>query len=149
MNRYLYIIILIVWWVGIDLYSKSLSLTYLEQRVDIFWGYMYFHTVKNTGIAFSFPLEWIVLKVITLVLIFWIIYYYIKEEKKKKSLLVDTAFASIIGGAIWNGYERIVYWEVVDFIWMKYFAIFNLADTFISIWALLYIIHILSTYKNK
>lgn len=39
----------------------------------------------------------------------------------------------VISGALCHGYERIVNGYVVDFISVKYFAIFNFADIFISV----------------
>ena len=51
----------------------------------------------------------------------------------------------IFSGAISHAYERIFHGQVVDFIAVKYFAILNFADIFISIGAFLifcaYVIH--------
>ena len=75
-----------------------------------------------------------------------IFYYYFTEEKKKNDKIMDFAFGLILAWAIWNGYERIVNSFVVDFIWVKYFSVFNLADAFICIWA---VIFILKTFLQK
>lgn len=122
-----------------DIISKYLVSVYLESKIHIFWDMLFLEFVKNTGIAFSFPITWVLLKIITVVLIFWIILYYIKEEKPKNNTLVDLSFILILSGAVWNALERIFLWEVIDFIWVKYFAVFNIADSYITIWALIYI----------
>lgn len=122
-----------------DIISKYLASAYLESKIHIFWDMLFLEFVKNTGIAFSFPITWVLLKIITVVLIFWIILYYIKEEKPKNNTLVDLSFILILSGAVWNALERIFLWEVIDFIWVKYFAVFNIADSYITIWALIYI----------
>lgn len=122
-----------------DIISKYLASVYLESKIHIFWDMLFLEFVKNTGIAFSFPITWVLLKIITVVLIFWIILYYIKEEKPKNNTLVDLSFILILSGAVWNALERIFLWEVIDFIWVKYFAVFNIADSYITIWALIYI----------
>jgi signal peptidase II len=80
-------------------------------------------------------------------LIIGIFYYYIKEKKLyKNKFLTDLSFWLILAWAIWNWYERLFNKKVIDFIWVKYFSVFNLADSFITIWAIIYL-YIL--FKNK
>lgn len=137
---YIIIIISLVF----DLITKNIALNFLNEKIDIFWNFFYLQYFENTWIAFSMQLPFI--KIITIILIIWIFYYYFKEEKKKNSKLVDISFWLILWWAIWNWFERICNSKVIDFIWVKYFSIFNFADFFISIWAFLYIIYI---FKNK
>jgi len=92
--------------------------------------------VQNPGIAFSLPLTWIFLKVLTVILIFGIIFYYFYEERKKSSKLIDISFAMIIAWALWNAYERLLNGYVTDFIALNYFAVFNLADSYITLGAI-------------
>ena len=68
-------------------------------------------------------------------------YYYFKEEYKKRQKLVDLSFVLILSWALWNWYERIFNSKVIDFIWVKYFSIFNIADAYITIWVILYILN--------
>jgi lipoprotein signal peptidase len=63
------------------------------------------------------------------------------------SNLIDLSFWFILWGAIWNWIERVFFSEVSDFIWIKYFAIFNFADIFITIWVILYLIYLLKFKK--
>lgn len=123
----------------LDLATKYLASNFLSHKINILWNFFSLELFKNTWIAFSFPLSWIILKLITLTLIFGIIYYYLKEEKKKKNFLVDFAFVLVLAWAVWNGIERILFWQVTDFISVQYFSIFNLADAFITIWGVLLI----------
>lgn len=127
-----------------DLITKNIVLNFLNEKIDIFWNIFYLEYFENTWIAFSMQLPFI--KIITIILIIWIFYYYFKEEKKKNSKLIDISFWLILWWAIWNWFERIFNSKVIDFIWVKYFSIFNFADFFISLGAFLYIIYIL---KNK
>lgn len=101
---------------------------------------MYLKYVENTWIAFSIPLTWLFQKIITIAIIISIFYYYIKYESIKKNKLIDLSFWLILAWALANAYERIFNWVVTDFIWLQYFAIFNLADSFISIWVIIYLI---------
>lgn len=131
-------------WIILDLISKKLSLIYLQEKINIFWDLFFLNYIENDWIAFSINVPF--LKILTIILIIWIFYYYFTEEKIKKLKLVDISFWLILAWAIWNWIERIINWFVIDFIWIKYFAVFNLADSFITIWAIVYLFSIL---KNK
>ena len=120
-----------------DLVSKYFASIFLNEKINIIWDFFYLFHIKNDGIAFSIDVPF--LKIITIVLILGIFYYYFKEEKPKNSRLLDIAFWLILAWAIWNGIERIWFWEVTDFIALQYFAVFNLADSWIFLGALLYI----------
>lgn len=124
----------------IDFITKKSALVFLTSKIFIFSDFLFLELYKNPWIAFSFPIVGIPLKILTLILIFLIFYYYIKVEYKNKNILVDIAFLCIIAWAIWNGYERIFHSEVIDFIWIQKFAIFNFADVYISVGWWLYLL---------
>lgn len=123
-----------------DLYVKYLaSFTFASgKEINLFWDFLYLTYIKNDWIAFSIGSGWIALKLLTVVLILWFIFYYFKYENRE-SKLVNLGYWLIIGWAIWNWYERVFYEEVIDFIGIKGFAIFNLADAYITIWIILLI----------
>lgn len=134
----------------IDFFTKKIALNNLTQEINIIWDYLKLKLVNNTWIAFSIPISWLILKIITILLIIWIWYYYYQFEKKKQSKLLDIAYALILGWAIGNGIERITNWSVIDFISIKYFAIFNFADIVINIWMMLLIFYYIQIWwKNK
>lgn len=124
----------------LDLYTKFLAKIKLDETVFLVKDFLYLKYQENPGIAFSISITWIFLKIITIFLIIWIFVYYFKYEKLKKNNLIDLSFWLILWWAIANWYERIFNSAVGDFIGVKYFSIFNLADTFISIWVILYLI---------
>jgi len=139
--------IIIILWLILDLFTKYLANIYLQDKINIFWDFLYFQFIRNPWIAFWIEIYPLLLKIITISLIILIFYYYkweIKINKEKK--LLDISFWLILAWAIWNGIERILNSNVIDFIWVKYFSIFNLADSFISIGAVIYM-YIL--YKNN
>jgi signal peptidase II len=129
----------------IDLSTKYVAFSHLNGKIEIIWSYFYFQYFENTWIAFSMQLPYI--KVITIILILWIFYYYFKEERKNKNKIIDLSFWLILWWAIWNGIERVINSKVIDFIWIKNFSIFNMADIFITIWAIIYTIYILKSNK--
>jgi len=138
-----YLIIII--WVILDLFTKSLALVYLQNEISIFSDLFFLKYAENTWVAFSTQIPG--LKYLTMVLIGAVFYYYFLERKNTKNLkLLDLSFWLILAWAIWNWYERVLNSKVIDFLWVKYFAIFNLADVFISLGAIIYL-YVL--FKNK
>lgn len=119
-----------------DTITKLWAENALMQEIIIIPHVLAFQYAQNIGIAFSIPLTGIALKVITVILIFGIFWYYYTSERQKKSTLVDISYTLIFAGAIGNAWERIFRSYVTDFISLEHFAIFNLADSYISLWAM-------------
>lgn len=138
--------ITIIIWIFLDLLSKQLAKNLLQENINIIWNYFYLWYIENRWIAFSINIPF--LKITTIFLISLIFFYYFKEEKKKNDKIIDLSFWLILAWALWNWYERIFNSYVVDFIWVKYFSVFNLADSFIFIWALIYLIKFFFTKNN-
>ncbi|WP_299865289.1 signal peptidase II [uncultured Hoeflea sp.] len=93
----------------------------------------------NEGIAFSLlkTLPDAGLLALTALVVVFVIYLWRKTPPERR--IAHLGYALIIGGALGNLIDRAVYGHVVDYIlfytqsWS--FAVFNLADTFISIGA--------------
>ncbi len=139
--------IILVFWILIDFISKYFANIYLQNKINILWDFIYLQFILNPWIAFWIKVNTILLKIVTICLIIIIFYYYRYEKKEYNTKLLDISFWLILAWAIWNAIERVFYWNVIDFIWIKYFSIFNLADSFITIWAILYLY--LTFNKNK
>ncbi len=105
----------------------------MSSKIHIIGDFLILSFVRNTGIAFSFPIEGIILKVLTIALIIGISVYYFRYEQYKNLPITKWAYVFIFSGAISNGLERVFVGSVTDFIGVKYFAIFNFADIFISV----------------
>ena len=115
----------------LDFFTKSLAESNLiESAIPIIWDFFSLAYTTNTGIAFGIGIPGI--EVITPLLIVGIIAYYYGYEQEKGSLLLDMGYASIIGWAIGNAWERMAYGYVVDFISIKHFSVFNIADIAIT-----------------
>lgn len=122
----------------LDQWSKYFFADLLgNSSIKALWDLVVFRVIKNTGIAFSLPIEGIILKILTIILIVGIGYYFIKHEKLRDNNIIRIAYALILSGAISNGIERVFIGSVTDFIAVKYFAIFNFADIFITVWVIL------------
>ena len=132
----------------IDFISKYFVVHHLKETLPLLGDFLYLQLIYNPGIAFWFPLHTILLKILTILFIFIIFWYYQKEEKHKRIFVVDLSFGLIVWGALGNAYERIFYGQVVDFIGVKYFSVFNGADIFLSLWVILYLIYIIFLSKK-
>jgi signal peptidase II len=66
-----------------------------------------------------------------------------------KGALIDSSFGFLVGGAIGNGIDRLLFGQVTDFI-IRSGGILNLADHAIELGVLLLIIYgVVSWLKNK
>jgi len=120
----------------LDALTKYLAEVYLSNDIFLIPWILSLQYAQNIGIAFSIPLTWILLKIVTVILIFALFYYYWKEERNKKSSILHMSYILIFAWALGNAWERIFRWFVTDFISLEYFAIFNLADSYITLWAI-------------
>lgn len=115
------------------------------QHMDVLPGVFEFRYVQNEGMAFSL-LEgktWLFI-VITILIVACLLGYLIKY-RAVESIWTRIAIASIIGGAIGNLIDRLLYGYVIDFInptFMR-FAVFNIADIFVTCGAILFIFALL------
>ena len=139
MRRIAIILFSITGLVSIDFLSKqyiqNLFSNWTHEYFPILGEYFGVSLSYNSGIAFSLPITGIPLQIITLLLSIGIIYYYFHIEFPKNIRFLDIWYSLILAWAISHAYERIFIGHVIDFISVKYFAILNFADIFISIGA--------------
>lgn len=140
------IIILTILFFVIDLVSKLVisNLMNVNDTILVIKDFFYITYVRNTGAAWSiFAGKTWLLVIVSFIIIVFIIYYILKNKPKSK--LEKIGYAMILGGAIGNFFDRIVYGYVIDFfdfyIFGYSYPIFNLADSFIFVGVILLIIY--------
>ena len=105
----------------------------LGSRISIIGDFMHLTYVKNTGAAFGMLKDRTWIFYIAAVL-FFCIYLYMNFIKPKESSKIEKYSTSVImGGVLGNVLDRIRFGSVVDFISVKNFSVFNLADCAITI----------------
>ncbi|MCA9408509.1 MAG: signal peptidase II [Candidatus Omnitrophica bacterium] len=96
--------------------------------------------VHNTGIAFGFfkdqGVVFIIVPIIAIILLIFNIYYY-RQTDGALSLSYIIAFSLILGGAFGNLIDRVAYGYVIDFIDFRVWPVFNVADSAITIGAVI------------
>lgn len=94
--------------------------------------------VHNTGIAFGFfkdqGMVFFIVPIIAIVLLVFNVYYY-RQNNQAINRRYIIAFCLILGGALGNLFDRMVYGYVIDFIDFRIWPVFNIADSAITIGA--------------
>lgn len=129
----------------LDIFTKYLSTFYFKlAEIEVIKNILYFTYVENRGAAFGIMQnkQWFFI-LVTLVLIFAMVLYILKLKPQSKLLKITLSF--IIGGGIGNLIDRIVKGYVVDFIDVRIinYPVFNIADCFVVMGAVLLCIYIL------
>ena len=141
--------------VGLDQLTKWLAFFYLrgEPSFPIWEDVLHFTYQTNRGAAFGMLSDsrWVFM-ISSTVAIVGILFYLIKYRPTNKLLVVSLAM--VAGGGIGNMIDRVALGYVIDFIDFTLidFAIFNVADSFVSVGACLMILYLIldmvKEYKN-
>jgi len=112
----------------------------LGESFPIIRNFLHMTLVHNTGIAFGMfknqGVVFIIIPVIAVILLVYNIYYYRRSGEELSQLYV-LAFSLILGGAIGNLADRILYGYVIDFIDFRVWPVFNIADSAITVGAII------------
>ena len=137
-----------------DVISKIFisNILILNKSITIIPNFFYLTYTHNYGGAWSiFDNSTLFITIVSFLIIIGIIYYLFKNKVTKKIEIVG--YSLLLGGAIGNLIDRIVYGYVIDFLdfyIFKYdFPIFNVADIGIVVGIILLLVSmILEVYKN-
>ncbi len=128
----------------------------LYQQIVVIPDYFSWTLAYNTGAAFSFLADssgwqrWLfalIALVVSGVLVVWL------KRLKPEETWLAVALALVLGGALGNLYDRVVLGHVVDFIlvhWQNrwYFPAFNLADSAITVGAVMLALDMFKAKKS-
>jgi signal peptidase II len=95
--------------------------------------FVWITNTHNAGAAFGFAQEGALLAVFlvgSIVVAIGLVYYVVRTPV---SPAVGALLGLIMGGTVGNGYERLVYHTVTDFIALHFWPVFNVADSAISV----------------
>ena len=141
-NLYCLIVILIIFF--LDRYTKLLILDNFSENTYYLNDYINLDLIWNIGIGFGFLStdSYLAYNLITLLIglvILSLFYFLVLSE-----IIDNLIYSVIIGGALGNFYDRLVYNAVPDFIDLHYknfhWFTFNVADIFITIGILIFIL---------
>lgn len=138
--------------VVLDQITKLFAVKYLLPigSHELINGVIGLHYTENTGAAFGMlkGFRWVFIALSVAAIIAIIVFLF--KWRKKIHPLLGIAFAMIAGGGIGNQIDRIANGFVVDFLEFQFidFAIFNIADCFVTVGAVIVIIVILFIDKS-
>lgn len=147
MNKKNIILILLI--IGLDQFTKYLITTFLDigERIPVISNWMNITYVQNRGVAFSmFSGNWIVTIILTSLLL--IACLVIINKEKENPVLIFFISCIFAGGAS-NLIDRVFRSYVVDMISCGSFAVFNIADIFVTCGCVLCIIYLLLSFKDE
>ena len=147
-NKRLYItlILFLLAIVALDQLSKHLVVRNIPfgAQVPLLPGVVHLTYVRNTGAAFSMlsGARWLFLGLVVVFLAVLVLLIRRGVLREPMELWCMTAIA---GGAVGNAIDRAIAGSVVDMIEVEFlrFAVFNVADCFITCGAILFVIYIL------
>lgn len=126
----------------VDQYTKLLvrQEMFLGQSKPLIDGVLHLTYVQNTGGAFGILRQHTHIFIAVSILVIGFMLYYLVREKKK-DFFHKFIFSLILGGAISNLIDRVLFGHVVDFIDVLIWPVFNFADMAISVSIVLLIFH--------
>lgn len=139
-----------------DQYSKSYYINLFETSGNFehemlpFFNIVY---VWNKGVSFGFLSGWIHSNILFIAISTLITWYFLKLFLRETNFKLKLSYGLIIGGAVGNIIDRIRYGAVFDFIDVHvknlHWPAFNLADSFITVGAILLISSLFSGKIGK
>ena len=127
----------------IDQLSKFLVMKYMTigQSISLIDHFLYLTSHRNQGAAWGILQGKMIFFYVITVLVVTMVVLWIKKLDVKKEKLLLIALSLILGGALGNLIDRVLYQQVTDFINVYIFGydfpIFNIADSALCIGVLL------------
>jgi len=118
---------------GADQLTKAIVTNRLDLNDEVHViGPFSIHHVTNSGIAFGlFASATPIVILLTALAVTWMLYFFARSGSRHPVLPV--ALGLVIGGSVSNLIDRVRLGHVTDFIDLKYWPAFNLADSFIVV----------------
>lgn len=124
----------------LDRYLKSIAINSASK--PIINGLLDFNFIPNYKIAFSLPISgpWLIVLISGVIAA---ICYYLFLNYKRLKTLEFISFSGILLGATSNLIDRFKYGFVVDYLDLRWFTIFNIADAMISVCSIILLFSLL------
>ncbi|MDD5595344.1 MAG: signal peptidase II [Candidatus Omnitrophica bacterium] len=116
------------------LFTKFLN---LNQSFPVVPGIFHFTLVHNRGAAFGILRGQVFLFILTSFVAVVLIYLNLKDKRRENSFLFNFSLALILAGGLGNLIDRIRVGYVIDFLDFRIWPVFNIADSAITIGAII------------
>lgn len=139
--------------IAIDRVTKQLAIRHLrKQEVEIIPDILSLHYLENRGAAWGWfqNATWLFV-LVTIIVLAAMVYFYSRIPLERRYRLLRISIIVLSAGAVGNFIDRIIWRYVVDFIYVKWinFPVFNVADCFVCISAMMLLYCLLFKYKDE
>ena len=139
--------------IAIDRVTKQLAIRHLrKQEVEIIPDILSFHYLENRGAAWGWfqNATWLFI-LVTFIVLAAMVYFYSRIPLEKRYRWLRISIIVLSAGAVGNFIDRIIWRYVVDFIYVTWinFPVFNVADCFVCISAVMLLYCLLFKYKDE
>jgi len=124
---------------ALDRLTKLYFVHQPDDSIIVFNKLLIFELHKNAGIIFGYYMNDLLYYVLFSIVAI-ILFYLLLDSHKKKDLLLLSCLLFIIIGAFSNLLDRLQYGGVVDFINVPFWSIFNLADCYIVVAVIIWLV---------
>jgi signal peptidase II len=133
----IFIIVSII--LSLDQLTKFLIIRNLSynQSIPVIKGIFHLTLIHNRGAAFGVLKNQVSLFIITSIAAIALIYFNLKKIGDKKFSIYSISLSLILAGALGNLIDRLFFGYVVDFLDFRIWPVFNMADSAITIGAIL------------
>ncbi|MCI5649090.1 MAG: signal peptidase II [Fusicatenibacter sp.] len=137
-----------------DQYTKLLAVRYLKDQASVVLipGVLELKYLENRGAAFGIlQNQYWLFAVLTIIYLAVVLYVFLKLPKTGYYVPVLVVLVMLTAGALGNFYDRFTNHYVVDFIYFSLidFPIFNVADIYVVVSVLLFLLLYLFHYKEE
>jgi signal peptidase II len=109
----------------------------LQQSIPVIQGVFHLTLIHNRGAAFGILRNQLYLFIFVSLVAIILIFSILKKHKNKTLSLYSVSLACILGGALGNLIDRLMCGHVIDFLDFRVWPVFNIADSAISVGAVL------------
>ena len=135
---------------SLDQLSKFLIIKYFSpyESLPLIKGIFHLSLVHNRGAAFGILKNQVFVFIVTALIAIILIFLHLFKQRKKKFSLYSLSLGLIFAGASGNLIDRICFGYVIDFFDFRIWPVFNIADSSITIGAILLGWSVLITKKR-
>ena len=147
-------IIIIIVAAAADILTKYLITSPMSvgETYPVFGNWFNITYVKNTGASFGILQDNVGLFIVVTSIVLAAAIVFMIRTRKKQSLFLKISLSLVVGGAIGNFYDRIVFGFVRDFLDFRlpfWRWVFNIADACLVVGAIMLGIYVLFLHKEK
>jgi len=121
----------------------------LSQSIPLMKGVFHLTLVHNRGAAFGILKNQTPLFILVSIIAVILIYFALRGKQYKKLSVYNISLAFILSGALGNLIDRLRFGYVIDFLDFRVWPVFNVADSAITIGAILLGYSVLTNKETK